>query len=451
MERFKRWRKGKISERPFVFILAAVLGLGAGVMAWALKSAIAFISEIVSRSIHPLGPDWLLLLMPVTGVMITVFLCTKVFHANLSYGVRVITHDIRNHNPFIPAQMTFSPLVATSFTLGFGGSAGSEGPIAFSGAALGSTLARKLGLSASMSMMMLGCGAGAGIAAIFKAPIGGALFTLEVLRMGLGSFGCMVLLLSTVIASLTAIALSGFSLELAVANMPTYDPHLILWTVLLGLLCGAYSLYYSYIMKLIEHVLDKIRSRWVKGLISGSLVGLLLMLFPAFYGEGFSVMRNVIDGNFAAIAYGSIWENDLSEPMVLFVIASCILLIKCFITSLSYNGGGVTGEFAPTLFAGCFAGYVFGAGCNALFGIHLPVGQMAFLGMAGVMAGAIRAPLMSMFVVTEMSSAFYLLLPVTIVAGLSFGVVRLFTADSFFSKEMDRSNGLLRRFIFHRK
>ena len=442
--RMLRWCSIYLTERPLVFILAATVGLGAGCMAWLLKMAIRYISELVIATVHSVGPNWWLIVVPAVGILIVVFLLYKVFRVNVAHGVRHMQSDMEHHISYVPAKITYIPLVTSAITLGCGGSAGAEGPIAYSGAALGSTVSRLFKLSAPMAMLMTACGAGAGIAAIFKAPIGGALFTLEVLRMSRGAYGTMVLFVATLFAGLTATALGGFNLDMVFTQAVTYHTSIIPWAILLGLFCGLYSLYYSYIMKLVGNLLDLMKNRWIKGVVAGVLLGVTLLLFPALYGEGYDVMGKVLNGDFSAMTYGTVWNDGIdNDALRIFVIGLCILLIKCFSTSLSYNGGGVTGEFAPTLFAGCFAGYVFGTACNWLFGADLPVGQLAFMGMAGVMAGAIRAPFMAMFIVVEMSSAYSLLLPLAIVSGISFGVMRLFTSDSFFSKEMDRNNGVL--------
>lgn len=449
--RILRWCSIYLTERPLVFILAAIVGIGTGIMAWLLKTVISFLYRTVRATIADMEPDWIMLVAPVVGVLFVVFLLYKVFKVDVTHGVRKMQADIKRHSSFLPTKLTYVPLVTTSLTLGFGGSAGAEGPIAYSGAALGSTVARMFRLSAPMAMLMMVTGAGAGIAAIFKAPIGGAMFVLEILRSNIGAFGVMVLFVSTVFAGMSATALGGFNLDLVFDQAASYPTSILPWVIVLGIFCGVYSIYYSYVMKLVEHLLGYMKNRWVKGAVSAGLLGLMLMTFPALYGEGYAVIRHVLQGDFQEISYGTAWTSIGGDAFSLFLIAMCILLIKCFATSLSYNGGGVTGEFAPTLFAGCFAGYVFAVAVNWITDGSLPVSQIAFIAMAGVMAGVIRAPLMAMFIVAEISSAYTLLLPLALVSGISYGVVRLFTSDSFFAKEMDRNNGLLHFLRAHKR
>ena len=414
-----------VGEQPFVFMLSGVVGVVCGVMAWLLKMSIGLLSHWLTRGLSADGPDWRLAMLPVIGVMLVVALKKKWFKGPISHGVRVLKEQLKRGDAYVPAAVTFTPVVSAALTLGFGGSAGAEGPIAYSGAAVASWMSRRFGLTPRMALIMVGCGAGAGIAAIFKAPIGGALFTLEVLRMGLGSFGVMVLFVTTLIAGLTATGLQGFSLDMVMREVLTYDTDILPWAVAFGIFCGLYSVYYSYIMDLIARWLGHFRNLWIKGAVSGILVGVALLLFPALYGEGYSVMGSMLNGDFGSMTFGTILEGAEVTPLLVFVVGAAVLLVKCFVTSLSYNGGGVTGEFAPTLFAGCFAGYVFAAACNLWLGVDLPVSQFAFIGMAGVMAGAIKAPMMAMFIIVEMSSAFTLLLPIAIAASISFGIVRV--------------------------
>lgn len=422
-ERLAAWREHHVAERPFVFFLSALVGVVAGIMAWLLKGAIGWLSTALTSGVSDKGLDWWLLVSPAVGVTAVVALRRYWLKGDIAQGVRVIRRKLAVRRPDIPSQVSYSPLLASAITLGFGGSAGAEGPIAFSGAAVGSNAGRMFGLSPRMVMILMGCGAGAGIAAIFKAPLGGALFTLEVLRMGLGSFGVMVLFVTTLIAALTATALQGFTLDMAMNEASGYDPAIIVWVLALGVFCGLYSIYYRYIMDLVGRLLGRLDNRWLRGAVSGLCLGVFLLLMPALYGEGYGVMRDVLNGNFAAITLGSPARADGVATMMW--IAAAVLAVKCFATSLSFNGGGVTGEFAPTLFSGCFAGFLFAQGCNWLLGTALPVQQFALIGMAGVMAGAIKAPLMAMFIVVEMSSAFTLLLPIALASTLSWAVVSL--------------------------
>ena len=442
LDRFLAWRETHISDKAFLFILATVVGLLAGTGAFILKRLVAAVSKLLTSHFTTDGANWWLLVIPLAGIILTGIFCRYIMHANLSNGTDQLIHDLKNKMYKLKSYITFSPILASSITLGFGGSSGSEGPIAYTGAAIGSNLARVCRMSPHLMMIMLGCGAGAGIAGIFKSPLGGALFTLEVLRMPLTTLSVLVLLVTVVTAAMTAFALSGFTLDIPFDGGAGFDAGLFPYIILLGVFCGFYSLYYSYIMKKVAKFLSYLRNPWVKNVIAGAVLSGLVFLFPTLYGEGYATIGKIINGNFTTILNDSLFAGG-SGSWLLILVTGGTILAKCFATSVTNNGGGVSGNFAPTLFAGCMAGFFFASLLNTLFGLHLPVAHFAFYAMAGVMAGAIRAPLMAMFLTCEMGGAYAYFLPLMATAAISFGIVRLFTADSYFSHHLDRDNGLL--------
>lgn len=436
-------RRRYISDKPFMFVLAAVVGVLAGTGAFILKHLIGYLSGWLTSGLRPEGANWLLLLLPVCGIMLTGIFCRYVLHKNLAHGVRQLMADLKNKDYRLSPRLTFTPMLASTLTLGFGGSAGSEGPIAYTGAAIGSNMARMFRLSPQMMMIMIGCGAGAGIAGIFKAPLGGALFTLEVLRMELTTMSVLVLLVCTITAAMTAFVLGGCTMDIPVGNIAAFDTSLIPCVILLGVFCGFYSLYYSYIMKMVERWLTKIRNPWVLNIAGGLILGGAVFVFPALYGEGYGVVGKVLNGDFAPVAADGMFSWGITDVRLLLLVVAGTLVVKCFATSATNSGGGVSGDFAPTLFAGCMAGFLFASLMNYVFGMMLPVEQFALFGMAGVMAGAIRAPLMALVLTSEMAAAFDYFLPLMMVSAISFGVVRLFTFDDYYRSRMDRNNGLL--------
>ena len=442
IDRFLTWRETHISDKAFGFIVASVIGLLSGAGAFVLKRMVAFISHLLTSHFHIGSSNWPLLLLPLAGILITGILCRYVFHADMSNATARLIRDLKDKNYSLKPKLTYSSILASSVTLGFGGSAGSEGPIAYTGAAIGSNIARLLRMSPDMMMLMLGCGAGAGIAGIFKSPLGGTLFTLEVLRIPMSTFAVLALLVTAIIAAMTAFALSGFTLDIPFDCSVPFDPGLFPYILLLGVACGFYSLYYSFIMKKIAQLLHRIHNPWVKNIIAGAFLSILVFLFPMLYGEGYSSVGHIINGNFSTMLNDSPFAGG-HGMLLLILVAGGTVLAKCFATSATNNGGGVSGNFAPTLFAGCMFGFVFAAGLNEFFGLQLPVGHFAFYAMAGVMAGAIRAPLMAIFLTCEMGAAYAYFLPLVATATISFGVVRLFTADGYFSRYLDRHNGII--------
>ena len=317
-----------------------------------------------------------------------------------------------------------APVLASTLTLGFGGSAGAEGPIASTGAALASQLGRWVGLPPRLMMIIIGCGAGAGIAGIFKAPVGGMMFTLEVMGMEMTTVAVIALTIACVIGGMTSYGMTGFSLDVPLNHPQYFDPHMSGWIIVLGVLCGLYSIYYSRVGVLTQRLLGLCRSPWLKALLSGIILAVLVFVFPSLYGEGYETMARLIDGNLTAMTDYSFWHMD-GRPTLDTIMLVCggVAVVKSFACTATNSGGGVAGDFAPTLFAGCMAGFFFGGILNMLFGLSLPLGNCALIAMAGAMAGIIKAPLMAMFIVVEMTGYYGMMFPVAICSVTSYATV----------------------------
>ncbi len=423
--------------------LACIVGLLSGCAAQFLKGIISWISGHLVAGAHADGINILLFILPFAGILLTGIFVRYVLRVNIAHGVRQLKGDIAKGYYHLKDYLMVAPIAASSITLGFGGSAGSEGPIAYTGAAIGSNVGKIFRVSPEFMKILVGCGAGAGIAGIFKAPIGGMLFTLEVLGLGFSPMAMFAVLIACLVSGLTAYLLSGSVSDITfVPAQVSYDTKFILIVLVLGVIAGFYSMYYSFFMKKVERWLEKIENPWIKNVIAGSAIGLLVMLFPALYGEGYGVVGDVLSGDLdSVVAYG-MFDGLSGRFVVLTLVLVGILACKCFATSATNSGGGVAGDFAPTLFAGCVVGLLFALVANKL-GVSIPFSDFAYYGMAGVMAGAIRAPFMAIFLTLEMTGRGECLLPLAIVAVVSFCIVRLFTMDSFFSRHQDRLNGII--------
>ncbi|MCM1163955.1 MAG: chloride channel protein [Muribaculaceae bacterium] len=419
------WRLGPLPPAISLFALAGAMGMLLGVTAFVLKGAIKGVSLFLVGHLRPDHPNWALLMIPVVGILLAVAFQKYVARRNLEHGTDKVEGMLKAGNYHIPGVFSWGPLVASVFTLGFGGSAGAEGPIATSGASFGSYLARRFGLPSRLMRIMIGCGAGAGIAAIFKAPIGGVLFTVEVMGMEMATVPLIALIVACLVAGMSCYALTGFTLDVPLTHVQMFDPKMSGWIMLLGVVCGIYSLYYTYIGRILRHIFNKIGNRWLTALFSGAILAVLLFAFPALYGEGYSTMASIIDGDTDALIRYSIFNRQGIAPDLTLAVMVClgVALAKPMACISSNSGGGVAGDFAPTLFAGCMAGMFFAGGFNDLCGLGLPVNNFAVSAMAGVMAGVIHAPLMAIFIVIEMTGYYGMTFPVMLAAGFSYGTV----------------------------
>lgn len=423
-----------MSEQAFMFTLAVFTGLLCGIAAAILKTTIASVGQFVSTFYNSQGPYWILLLIPLAGIMLTGIYQRYVLKHDIEHGVHRMEMMIGQGNSIMPAYMIYAPVIASSLTLGFGGSAGSEGPIASTGAAIGSNVGRLFKVDARHIMILLGCGAGAGIAGIFKAPVGGALFTIEVLKLEMTTVSVVALLISCITSAMTAYVLSGCTVDISYLQMEQFDISIIPWVLMLGVVTGFYSLYYSDVMGIMARWFTSMKNPWIRNLVSGSILSVILLTFPAMYGEGYGLMTDLLNGHFGSVSqYGFFHDSHIGSVGFLAVVAG-IAAMKAFAASSSNSGGGVAGDFAPTLFAGCMVGYLFAASLNMIFGLHLPESGFAFMGMAGVMAGAVRAPLMALFLTAEMTDGFILFLPLLGVSAISFAIVRLFRKESYYKE-----------------
>ncbi|MDE6286751.1 MAG: chloride channel protein, partial [Muribaculaceae bacterium] len=410
--------RDKFAGSPIIVVgpvVCLVVGLLTGAAAALLKWLIGHMSELAKSLMHLESGNWTLIVLPVIGIVLTGIFCRYVLRRNIEHSSEKIKNALHHGMDNVSGKLIYGPLIASTFTLGFGGSAGSEGPIATVGAALGGNISRKLGLSDDIVRVMIGCGAGAGIAGIFKAPVGGMLFTLECMAMPLSTLAVIGILATCMVSSLTAYVLSGYVPDLSLERFVPQSTQYIPAVILLGLICGFYALYYNATGRAVARRLGAMANPWVRNVASGLGVGLLLFMFPALYGEGYSVVADLMNKpDYVLGDYSPLYFLKEFHGYGLLLIAVGILLVKGIAAYGSNSGGGVAGDFAPTLFAGAIMGYVVVLASRTIFGVELPMPVFVLGGMAGVMAGAVKAPLMAIFLTVEMTASYEYLLPVSI-------------------------------------
>ena len=439
------WREKHIKERNFVLILALIVGIASGFAALLLKYLIHIISDALLSHFAVTGGNYMYLLWPVLGVLITSVFVRYVIRDNISHGVTRVLYAISQKKSRLKPHNMYASLIGSSVTIGFGGSVGAEGPIVYTGAAIGSNLGSVFRMSPRVLMILVGCGAAAGIAGIFKAPIAGMLFTIEVLMLDLTAVSIMPLMLSSIAAATVAYAFTGYESEFFFSQSETFLTMRIPYVIVLGVCCGFVSLYFTKVMNMVEQMFSRLANPWLKFLVGGAILSLLIFLFPPLYGEGYGPINSLLNGQYTQIFDGSIFYGYRENVWMVMVFILLIILTKVFATSATNGGGGVGGTFAPSLYVGCMTGFLFAMLVNTL-GLcdgGLSLKNFALMGMAGVMSAVMHAPLMAIFLTAEMTGGYQLFLPLLIVSTISYGTIRLFLPWSIYSMRLAQRGELL--------
>lgn len=404
----------------YLVLVCVVSGIAIGFATHLLDMLLHFVSHTLrSYFLYPGGPNYSLLVLPIIGILLTTVYVHKIVRIPLSHGCDRVKRYLKGKNYALPPRLMWSSIIASSTTLGFGGSAGAEGPSAFTGAAIGSNIGRLFKLDDDQMRLIIGIGAGAGIAGIFRSPIGGVLFSLEVIGIPLTTLPTMALIVATLCAGLTSYLLAGsqFDVDFAASVMPNI--HDFPYAIILGIVCGLYSGYYSYVLHHTGKRLEAIPNMWVRALSSGLMLAVAVFIFPTLYATGYDSLGQLLNGNPQILLQFSIFDAMPGYPMLYVMLALGVIVAKAFACAATNYGGGVAGNFAPTLFAGGFLGFIFATLFNQWFGLALHVPNYVFLGMAGAMSGIIQAPLMAIFLTAEMANHAEFLWPLSVVSLLS--------------------------------
>ncbi len=423
-EKLVEWCQRHCTPYTYAIVVAVIIGVASGIAASALKWMIQLMSAIVFHDIS-LGSNLRLLFCPLLGILLTGIYQRYVVHLNLEHGMERIERELGSGKYNLGARYIFSPMIASTLTLGFGGSAGAEGPIATAGAAIGGRVGRIFKVDDATLKIMIGCGAGAGIAGIFLAPVGGAMFTLELLRLSMSTILVVSLIVACLVSAMTAYVCNGLNYDINFIQTVPFEVKIIVPALVLGVLCGVYSSYYTMIMKRLRGWFESIGNHWVRNLVSGTLLAAAVFFFPTLYGEGYDSLSKLINGEHIVLTHNSLFYELGHSPWLLMAITAGILFCKPIATCSTNSGGGVAGDFAPTLFAGAMTGFLFAMFLNTVFGLDLPTGNIVFIGMAGVMAGTVKAPLMAIFLTAEMADGYQFLLPLMIASATSYCIVTM--------------------------
>ncbi len=446
-ELFKKVKNliSKIPEKNLLLILSLIIGVASGLA--------AVILTVIVRNIHHFLVSWfnnstdnfLLLIYPGTGMLLSLLLLKYVIKDKIGHGVTKVLVAVSKNESKIKAHNMWSSILTSSLTIGFGGSVGAEAPIVYTGAAIGSNIARYMGMSYRNMTILLGCGAAGAIAGIFKAPLAGVLFTLEILLFNISMTSMMPLLLSTVSATVVSYIFIGDSLPFQCTISP-FNLNNIPFYLLLGIFCGTCSLYFIRTTLWLEDFIGHLKNPYVKWAICAVGLGLLIFLFPPLYGEGYNYLFPLLNGGDIDYTGKTILSFMLNKPWGIPIFFSLILLLKVFSMTFTNAGGGVGGTFGPTLFVGAVAGFVLARIINLLFAgtsFTVPEQNFVLVGMAGLMAGVMQAPMTAIFLIAEITGGYELLMPLIMTSTISFGTIRLVEKYSIYTKRIAHTGELL--------
>ena len=446
LSRFEVWRQKHVSDRELVLVLAFAIGFLASLAAYILHIIIGQIEELVTSGFHVMTINWLYLLYPVIGIWLTSLFVKYIVRDNISHGITRVLYAISTKQSRLKAHNTWSSIVASAITIGFGGSVGAEAPIVLTGSAIGSNLGRIFHLDNRTLMLLVGCGATAAVSGIFKAPIAGLVFTLEVLMVDLTMASLLPILISSVTATCFSYFFTGGSSMYHFQMDYLWSLERVPPTILLGIACGFISLYFMRLMSWCENGYGKLsKYPYLKLLVGGLVLSSLIFLFPSLYGEGYNSLGLFIEGKTEAdwmqVMSGSMFAGQ-TNLLVLYV--GFVMLTKVFATSATNGAGGCGGTFAPALFIGGFGGFFFARLWNIQqLGVYVPEKNFTLYGMAAVMAAVMHAPLTGIFLIAELTGGYQLFIPLIIVTICSYLTINIFEHHSIYAVRLAKQGKLL--------
>ena len=452
VSRIDTWRSVHVSDRMFMLFLAFLVGLLSAVAAYVLHWLINIIVAGLTGGFDATSFNLLYLVYPVVGILLTMLFVRYVVKDNISHGITRILYAISQNRSRLKGHNTWTSVVASAITIGFGGSVGAEAPIVLTGSAIGSNLGKLFHMDSRTLMLLVGCGAAGAIAGIFKAPIAGLVFTLEVLMIDLTMASLMPILVSCVTATCFTYVFSGDAALFTFHLDDSWTVERIPACVFLGIFCGMASLYFIRTMSFCEGLFARLRQHaYARLLLGGLLLSLLIFLFPSLFGEGYSSIDLLLNGrdeeDWTPILNNSLFAGQ-EQFLVLYIFL--VLLTKVFATSATNGAGGCGGTFAPSLFVGCFSGFLFARLWNIYsVGVHVPEKNFALMGMAGVMSGVMHAPLTGIFLIAELTGGYSLFLPLMIVSVCSYLTINLFEPHSIYASRLAREGKLITHHTDH--
>lgn len=442
LEKANKWRMQHISNRNFLVFLAFVVGIAGGLAASILKLMTHSIAKFLQSDLEWHYKYSIYLVFPLIGIFLSVFFVRKLIRGKkLEHGITPIIYAISRRSSHIEGHNVYSQVVTSAITVGFGGSCGLEAPIAYSGSAIGSNIGRIFGLSYKEVTMLLACGAAAGIAGAFNSPVAGMIFAIEILLPEFSIPAFIPLLISSALSAVIARILYSEPLFHPIAT--DWEVGGIIFYIILGGLVGLFTIYFSQLSQLVKSWFAKIKNPYNKVWFSGISLGIMIFIFPALYGEGYITIQQMLDGHFNAIVRNSLFSDYRDMAWVVVIYTLFTLMAKSFASLFTLSGGGNGGVFGPSLVMGGMLGFAFAYGMNLTGVVQLNVPNFVMAGMAAALAGIMHAPLTSIFLIAEITGGYTLMVPLMLVASISYLINRGVLKHSIYTKVLAESGDLL--------
>ncbi len=443
IRKLRQFKSFFADQQTLIYLLSFVVGLVSALAAVLMKNAIHFTHELFTQGVMKGAGGILSLAYPLFGIFLTVLAVRYLVRDNISHGVSRVLYAISRRKSYIKRHNSWSSILTSSLTIGFGGSVGAEAPIVLTGASIGSNIGRYFNLNYKYVTLLLGCGAAGAISGIFKAPIGGILFTLEVLMLDLTMSSIVPLLISSVTAATVAFFFMGdnvlFSFQVKQSFLLSELPYYLI----LGVFCGLAGIYFTKATVGIEKIYKKIKNQWVRLVIGGLILGGLIYFLPPLYGEGYDTVMLLLNAESGMAPGATVFGALASRFWVFAALLAALLLLKVVATASTNGAGGVGGIVAPTLFTGGVAGYFFCSLINHLFGLSLVESSFTLTAMAGVFAAVLHAPLTAIFLIAEITEGYGLLIPLIMTSTTAFVTARTFQKHSIYSEQLAASGELI--------
>jgi CIC family chloride channel protein len=431
-----------LSGHRFLYILSVFVGLGVGLAAVIIKNLVHFIHGALQNGFQGDKSWYYIFILPIVGVTLTVLFIKYINRRPVGHGIPGVLFSISKNNGIIRSHNLYSSIITSALTVGFGGSVGLEGPTVATGGAVGSNIGRALKLSYKEITLLISCACAGALSAIFKAPIAGIVFALEVIMLDLTMWAVIPLLIASASAAMTSYLFMGQNVLYQFQLTEQFNMGHIHWYLLLGAFAGLLSVYFTKCYIWITAIFDKFRSRWKRLLVAGGILGVIIFLFPPLYGEGYEVVNQELRGEFFHLFDHTFFQGQTPRFALVATYMLLIIGLKVVATTLTFSAGGIGGIFAPTLFIGANTGLLFGLVLNQV-GVEVSISNMALVGMAGMIAGVVHAPLTAIFLIAEITGGYELFFPLMLAATISYGTTRYFVKNSVYTVQLAKRGELM--------